>query len=84
MIARWRRIGANHRDGDRNDESDGSPEGEQAEVEAWSAVADARCVFFPFRMTAYSKKCGTKRDWLLITRERSSRIPIPQQESSTI
>jgi hypothetical protein len=32
-------------------------------------------------MTAYSKKCGTNRDWLLITRDPSSRIPIPQQES---
>jgi hypothetical protein len=27
MIARWRRIGANHRDGDRDDESGGSPGG---------------------------------------------------------
>jgi len=27
MIARWHRIGANHRDGDRNDESGGSPGG---------------------------------------------------------
>jgi hypothetical protein len=27
MIARWRRIGANHRDGDRNDECGGSPGG---------------------------------------------------------
>jgi putative hemolysin len=27
MIARWCRIGANHRDGDRNDESGGSPGG---------------------------------------------------------
>jgi Transposase IS66 family len=26
-IARWRRIGANHRDGDRNDEAGGSPGG---------------------------------------------------------
>jgi hypothetical protein len=27
MIAQWCRIGANHRDGDRNDESGGSPGG---------------------------------------------------------
>ena len=27
MIARWRRIGGNHRDGDRNDGSGGSPGG---------------------------------------------------------
>src|SRR5205823_6072464 len=40
MIARWRRIGGNCRDGDRNDEFGGSPGGEQPEVEAWAAVAD--------------------------------------------
>jgi antirestriction protein ArdC len=27
MIARWRRIGGNYRDGDRDDESGGSPGG---------------------------------------------------------
>ena len=37
---RRRRIGRNHRDEDRNDSLVVHPEGEQPEVEAWSAVAD--------------------------------------------
>jgi hypothetical protein len=34
--------------------------------------------------SGYSKKCGTKRNRLLITSDRSSRIPIPHRHRETI